>query len=156
MNTSKPFNVAHHPFFRGMDPEHLEIVAGSAKQLTCKPGQFLFHEGEPANRFFLIESGQIALEAHQPADGTVLIQHIGEGDVLGWSWLYPPFVWHFRARVVEPTKIIVLDGARLLCIAEHNREFGYELMKRVSQIVIRRLQTTRKQLFSPPQLIPAA
>jgi hypothetical protein len=76
----------------------------------------------------------------------VLVQILGPGDVLGWSWLFPPFTWHFRALALEPTNAIVLDGAHLLVTAERNRDFGYELMKRVAQVVIHRLQATRKQL----------
>jgi CRP/FNR family cyclic AMP-dependent transcriptional regulator len=67
--------------------------------------------------------------------------------MLGWSWLFPPFAWHFRARALEPTNAIVLNGAHLLIAAERKRDFGYELMKRVAQVVIHRLQATRKQLL---------
>ena len=156
MKNSHPFNVANHPFFQGMKPEQMQVIAECATEETFKPDQNIFCESEPANRFFLIENGRVALEAHQPGDGTVLIQEIGGGDVLGWSWLYPPFVWHFRARAIEPTRAIVLDGAHLLCATERNHEFGYELMKRVTQIVIHRLQATRKQLFRQPPSVLAA
>ena len=120
---------------------------GCASETKLKTDQVLFREGEPANKFYLIESGRIAIEAHQLANGTALVQTLGPGDVLGWSWLFPPFTWHFQARALEPSPAIVLDGARLLVTAERNREFGYELMKRVAQVVIRRLQATRKQLL---------
>jgi CRP/FNR family transcriptional regulator, cyclic AMP receptor protein len=126
-------------------PRHKTGAPGHPK---FNPGQVLFHEGDPANQFYLIESGRIALEAHEPADGTVLIETVGAGEVLGWSWLFPPFVWHFQARAVEPTKAVVLSGAHLLVAAERNHEFGYELMKRVAQVVIERLQFTRKRLLA--------
>jgi len=77
----------------------------------------------------------------------VSIQDLGPGDVLGWSWLFPPFVWHLQARALEPTGAVVLDGAHLLIAAERNGNFGYELMKRVAQVLIHRLQATRKQLL---------
>jgi CRP-like cAMP-binding protein len=108
-------------------------------------GQIIFSEGDPANRFYLIESGSVALEAHEPADGTFPIQTLEGGEVLGWSWLFPPFVWHFQARALKPMHAIVLDGAHLLVAAERNAAFGYALMKRVGQILIHRLQATRKQ-----------
>ena len=149
MNDSIKTIVQDHPFFQDMKPEHLEIIAGCASEVSFKPGQFLFHEGEPANQFYLIQSGRIALEAHEPADGTALVQNLGAGDVLGWSWMFPPFVWHFQARAVEPTRAIVLNGAHLLITAERDHQFGYELMKRVAQVVVRRLQVTRKQLLTP-------
>ena len=126
----------------------LAVLAEGAKAAAFKAGDVLFREGEPANQFFLIQSGKIALETHEPANGTMLVQTLGAGDVLGWSWLFPPFVWHFQARAIEPASVIILSGAHLLATAERRHDFGYELMKRVAQVVIRRLQTTRKQLLA--------
>jgi CRP-like cAMP-binding protein len=131
-----------------MKASHLAVLAESAAEVEFKPGQIVFRQGVPANQFFLIDSGRIALEAHAPAEGTELVQHLGAGEVLGWSWLFPPFIWHFQARVVEPTHAIVLSGGHLLNAAERDHDFGYELMKRVSQVAIRRLQATRKQLLA--------
>src|SRR5678815_2436816 len=95
-----------------------------------------------------IESGKIVLETHEPANGPTLVQTLGAGDALGWSWLFPPFIWHFQARAIEPARVFILSGAHLLVTAERNHDFGYELMKRVAQVVIRRLQATRKQLLA--------
>jgi len=147
MNDSLKAILRAQPFFQGMKPEHLDIIADSATETTFEPDQVLFHEGEPANKLYLIETGRIALEAHEPANGTALVQTLGVGDVLGWSWLFPPFAWHFRARALEPTKAIVLNGAHLLVAAERDHDFGYRLMKRVAQVVIERLQATRRQLL---------
>jgi len=146
--------IVEHPFFLGMKPAHLEVLAGCAGEQKLKAGDMLFREGEPASQFYLIGLGQIALEAHEPANGTLLVQTLGPGDVLGWSWLFPPFTWHFQARAVESSRLIVFNGARLLATAEKDPEFGYELMKRISQVVIRRLQVTRKKLLE--QQIEAA
>lgn len=140
--------ITEHAFFGGMKPEHLAVLTEGAKSAQYQTGDVLFREGEPASRFFLIQSGRIALEAHEPADGTVSVQTLGPGEVVGWSWLFSPFVWHLRARATEPTEVIVLNGAHLLIAAERNHEFGYELMKRVTQVVIHRLQATRKQLLA--------
>ncbi len=148
MNDSLKAIVQDHPFFEDMKPEHLQVITSCASEVSFKPGQFLFHEGEPASQFFLIQSGKVALEAHEPADGTALVQNLGAGDVLGWSWMFPPFVWHFQARALEPTRAVVLDGAHLLVTAERDHQFGYELMKRVAQVVVQRLQATRKQLLT--------
>jgi CRP/FNR family cyclic AMP-dependent transcriptional regulator len=140
--------ITRHPFFWEMKPEHLAILVRDAKEETFRAGEVLFHQDEPADRFLLIESGCIALETHQPAGGTVLVQELGPGEVVGWSWLFSPFAWHFCARAAEPTTAIVLSGAHLLVTAEKDHEFGYELMKRVAQVVIHRLQATREQLLS--------
>jgi CRP-like cAMP-binding protein len=140
--------IRAHPLFCEMKPEHLDILVGEATTARFNPGEILFREGNPADHFYLIESGRIALEAHEPAGGTLLIENLGAGDVLGWSWLLPPYVWHFGARAVEPARAIVLSGAHLLVAAERNHEFGYELMKRVAQVIIQRLQATRKLLLA--------
>lgn len=140
--------IIDHPFLLGLKPEHTELLVSCAREVTLKANQFIFHEGEPAERCFLIQSGRIAIEARQPGHETALVQTLGAGDVLGWSWLFPPFWWHFQARALEPTRAIVLDGGHLLAAADRNHEFGYELMKRVAQILIQRLQATRKQLVA--------
>ena len=137
--------ITNHTFSHGMTPEHLAVLTECANATEFKTGDVLFREGEPANQLYLIESGKIALEAHELADSTTLVQTLGAGGVLGWSWLFPPFVWHFQARTIEPTSAIVLSGAHLLVTAERNHDFGYELMKRVARVVIHRLQATRKQ-----------
>ncbi len=147
MNNSLESIIVFHPFFQGMKPEHLEVIAGCSTEATFESDQILFREGEPANKFYLIQSGRVALEARELADGTVSVQELGAGDVLGWSWVFPPFVWHFQARALEPTGAVVLDGAHLMVAAERNGNFGYELMKRVAQVLIHRLQATRKQLL---------
>ena len=153
MNEALQLDLRRHPFFQTMKPEHVATIAGSATLVEFKPEQILFHQSEPANRFYLVLSGRIALEAHRPADGTVLVETLGPEDVLGWSWLFPPFAWHFQARVLEPTTVIALDGAQLMIAAENNHDFGFELMKRVAQVVIHRLQATRDQLFRNESLM---
>lgn len=140
--------ITEHPFFRGMKGQHLDLLAEGARKSTFKAGDTLFREGEPANQFYLIESGKVVLEAHAAADGSAAVQTLGPGDVLGWSWLFAPFVWHFRAAALSPTTVIALSGAHLLALSENDHDFGYELMKRVSQIVIRRLQVARKELLA--------
>ena len=139
--------ITNHAFFHGMKPEHLVLLLNGGKEAQFKVGDVLFREGEPANQFYLIESGKVAVETPEKSNDTTVVQTLGAGDVLGWSWLFPPFVWHFQARAVEPTSAIILNGAHLLVTAERNHDFGYELMKRMADIVITRLQATRKQLL---------
>lgn len=140
--------IANHAFFHGMNPEHLAVLTDGAKAVQFKGGDVLFREGEPANQFYLIENGKITVEVHEPADDTMVVQTLGAGEVLGWSWLLPPFVWHFQARALEPANVIALNGAHLLIHAERDHEFGYELVKRVAQVAIHRLQAARKQLLA--------
>ena len=150
MNRSLESIIDHHPFFQGMKPQHLAMLHKGAKEVRYRPGETMFSEGEPANRFFLIEQGNVLLEVHEPSGGTAAVQMAPADDVIGWSWLFPPFTWHLRARALEHTTVIVLDGAHLLSMAEAHHDFGYELMKRVAQVVIQRLQATRRQLLDLP------
>src|ERR1041385_6831175 len=106
MNESLKQIIESHPFFARMKPGHLLIIEKGARKVSFSPGELLFVEGEPANHFYLITHGRIALEAHEPADGTVPLQTLGPGDVLGWSWLFAPFVWHFRARAIDPVEVV--------------------------------------------------
>jgi CRP/FNR family transcriptional regulator, cyclic AMP receptor protein len=141
--------IANHPFFTGFDPKYLATLAKGAKQIRFGTGDVIFREGEAAYQFYLIQEGKIALETHRPDAGDVAVQVLDGGDVLGWSWLFPPFQWHFQARAIQPTQAIFLDGAHLLVSCEENRNLGYELLKRIAQVVIKRLQATRQCLVKP-------
>lgn len=137
--------ISRHPFFKTISSEHLVRLLKNAREVEFQAGEILFREGAPANRFFLIESGRIAIETG-PQKGKS-VQTLGAGEVVGWSWLFPPFCWHFSARAVEPTKCFVLDGGHLLVTAEENPAFGYDLMRRISQVLVERLQATRKKML---------
>lgn len=137
--------VATHPFVRGMSSAHLRILTECAMFTRFDTGQTIFHAGEIANRFYLIQQGKVSLENRSDADGVITIQTIGAGDVLGWSWLFAPYYWHFNACALEPTQAIFFYGTRLRERCEQDREFGYQLMRRVSAVLIRRLQATLKE-----------
>lgn len=138
--------LAEHPFFQGMSAEHLKILANAAMIAKFDAGQVIFREGDPANRFYLIQHGKVVLEAPQRESTAVPFQIIGDGDVLGWSWLFSPFYSHFDARALEPTQSIFLYGTRLRKEAEQHHDLGYALMKRTVAVVMQRLQATRRRL----------
>jgi len=140
--------IADHPFLRGLKPEHLRLLSDNAMRMRYEAGELIFREGDMANRFYLIEQGRVSLESHRRDEAPVAVEIIGPGDALGWSWLFPPYYWHFDARALEPTTTIFLYGTRLRERCEQDRDFGYEMMKRMTQVVIHRLQATRKQLLS--------
>jgi CRP-like cAMP-binding protein len=142
MNALFDVEISKHPFLENIPPEHLEILMDKAVREEFAAGEMILQKGEPANRFFLIESGRVAIEAN----GTT-VQVLDAGEVLGWSWLFPPFAWNFSARASEPTECLVLNGGHLLVTAEANHEFGYNLMRRVAQVVIGRLQATRQKML---------
>ena len=146
METLEPI-LMEHPFLKGMDRAHLDLIVGCASNVRYDAEAMLFREGDEAVEFYVIRSGKVAIEMHIPGRGPVEIQTLSDGDILGWSWLFPPYRWHFDARAVELTRAIALDGKclRTKCEADHN--LGYELLKRFSNILEQRLQAMRLQLL---------
>lgn len=136
-----------HPFFRDLRPEFLEVITGCAANVRFPAGARIFTEGEEANRFYLIRGGKVAIEVFAPGRHVLTIQTLEEGDVLGWSWLFPPHRWHFDARAMEEVRALALDGKCLREKCEQDHDLGYELMKRFSAVMVERLQATRLQLL---------
>jgi CRP/FNR family transcriptional regulator, cyclic AMP receptor protein len=135
--------AADHPFLKGFTTEQLELLSANALPAHFKAGEVIFREGEVANRFYLILKGSVGLEIYTKDRGSALVDKIGAGDVLGWSWLFPPYYWRMDARAVEPTDAIFFYGTRLRHEAEQNHDLGYELMRRVAAVAIQRLQAAR-------------
>jgi CRP/FNR family cyclic AMP-dependent transcriptional regulator len=135
------------PTFRGLDPAYLELIAGCGENRICEVGGYLAREGDPAETFFVIRHGRVALEVAAPGRGALMIETLGEGAVVGWSWLFPPYRWSFDARALELTRTVVFDGACLRGKCEQDKELGYELMQRFARIMLDRLQATRLQLL---------
>jgi CRP/FNR family cyclic AMP-dependent transcriptional regulator len=133
--------------FAALDDRLLQLVAGCGVNEHVAAGAYLFREGEPAERFFLIRNGTVALEVVTPGRGAVVIETLHPGDVVGWSWLFAPYRWQFDGRAVAPTRTIAFDGLclRTKCDADH--ELGYELMRRFAAVAVERLQATRLQLL---------
>jgi CRP/FNR family transcriptional regulator, cyclic AMP receptor protein len=139
--------LATHPFFGGLDPRYLELAVGCASNMRFNAGEFIFRAGEEANHFYLIREGKVSLEVFAPARGSLTIQTLRGGDILGWSWLVPPYTSKFDARAAEMTRAIVLDGKCLRDKCEADHELGYELLKRVAPILGQGLDATRLQLM---------
>jgi CRP/FNR family cyclic AMP-dependent transcriptional regulator len=145
LETLEPI-IRQHPFLQGLEPQYLKLIVGCASNMRFKADQFLFHEGEEANQFYMIREGKVALEI-PAAPRSIVIQTVREGDVLGWSWLVPPYRWRFDARALDPTRAIALDGKCLRTKSEEDHNLGYELMKRFSNVMVERLEATRLQLL---------
>lgn len=139
--------IAGHPFFKGLESPYVAFLAGCATNVRYSPGEFLFHEAEPANRFFLLRHGLVSLQIFMPGRGEVTIQTVGEGEVVGWSWLFPPYRWQFTARCLDLTRAVSFDGVCLRNKCEEDHDLGYDLMQRFSAIIAQRLQATRLQLL---------
>jgi CRP/FNR family transcriptional regulator, cyclic AMP receptor protein len=146
MKTLEPL-LAKHPFFAELDQFSLDIIVGCASNMHLKADELLFREGDDARQFFVIREGILRIEVYIPGQNPLAIQTIHEGDVVGWSWLFPPYRWHYSGRAVTPLRLIALDGDCLRGKCEQDHSLGYELMKRFSRIMLERLQATRLQLI---------
>jgi CRP-like cAMP-binding protein len=146
--------IKRHPFLVGMSPHQLRLLSDCSMQAHFRSDELIFREGDPANRFYLLQKGKVALESLVKDKGNTLIQTIGAGDVLGWSWLFPPYLWHFDARAIEPTDAIFIYATPLREECESDHELGYELLKRMAQVMMNRLQATRwKLLGAQPKFV---
>jgi CRP/FNR family cyclic AMP-dependent transcriptional regulator len=136
-----------NPFFEGMEEKHVESIAGCARSVLFEQGQVIFHEGDPADQFYLIREGLVSIQFMIPHRGLTTVESVGEGDVLGWSWLFPPYRWHFDARVQQSTYALAFDAKRLRSMCEEDHDLGYEVFRRFMQVVTERLEATRLQLL---------
>ena len=139
--------VREHPFFAGLNEAFLELVCGCAKNVQFAAGQYLFREGGPADQFYLIREGRVALEIAAPGSGAITFQTVGEGEIVGVSWLFPPYRWNFDARAMEPVRAIGMDATCLRNKCEADHGLGYDVMMRLAPILMQRLQATRMQIL---------
>lgn len=140
--------LAEHPFFDGLQADYLALITGCAANARFLPGEFIFKEGTEADHFYIIRHGVVDIEIHAPErGGTVPVQSLHQGEVLGASWLFPPYRWNFDARARTLVRAISLDARCLRGKCEDNPAMGYELMKRFSRVIAERLHATRMQLL---------
>jgi CRP/FNR family transcriptional regulator, cyclic AMP receptor protein len=140
--------VALHPFLAGMNHTQLALLTDCAMASHIKSGQVIFREGDIANRFYLIESGKVVLESGNDSGESLVVDTIGAGDLLGWSWMFPPYCWRFTARAVEPTEAIFFYGTILREYCERDPSLGYELLKRMAPVMIKRMQAARQRMLA--------
>ena len=134
-----------HPFFEGIHEWYVEQLARYAAEVDYKPGKYLIREGGEADKFFLIREGLVEIGVTS-ADGTFTkIQTVHPWEILGWSWLLPPHLWHFDARATRPVSTIVLDGRYLRAKCEEDSELGYAVLKRLTHHLVRRLIALRRE-----------
>ena len=127
------------------EAEQLAVSCGHEQH--AEAGEWLCREGDPADRFYLIQSGVVALEIVVPGRDAILIETLHDGDLLGWSWLFEPHRWQFDARALAPCDLIVFDGACVRERCEADPALGYAFMQRFAAVMVERLQATRLQLL---------
>ncbi len=139
--------LMQHRFFAGLEAGYCELVCGCAKNVRFEAGQYLFHEGDPADQIYLLRHGRVALEMAAPGRNAVTFQTLGEGEIVGISWLIPPYHWSYDARALERIRAISLDAACLRNKCEADHDFGYDMMKRFVPVLVERLHATRMQIL---------
>jgi CRP/FNR family transcriptional regulator, cyclic AMP receptor protein len=139
--------VRDHAFFAGLDEEFSRLVSGCAKNVRFDAGQYLFHEGEPADVFYLLRHGRVALEITAPERGPVTFQTAVAGEIVGVSWLIPPYRWTYDAKALELVRAIAMDATCLRQKCDDDHHLGYEMMKRFVPVLVERLQATRLQIL---------
>jgi CRP-like cAMP-binding protein len=146
MNTIESL-VAEHDLFQGLDEGYLRLIAGCGSNVHFAEARYLFRQGEEADCFFAIREGRVALQVFVPERGPMTIQTVGAGEIVGWSWLFPPHYWQFDGLAVEPVRATVFDGACLRRKCDEDPALGYDLMKRLARVVSRRLEATLLQVL---------
>ena len=138
--------LREHPFLQDLARDYLQFMAECAVEKYFDAGEYILREGEAANHLYLIGQGKVALGTFIAGRGFTTIDTLDDGKVLGWSWLIPPYHWHFDALTIIPTLVVTLDGQRLRDRCEADHDFGYELLKRLALIIGQRLRATRLRL----------
>lgn len=139
--------VALHPFLAGMNRGQLVLLADCAVSVRFRSGEIILREAEHAERVYLIETGKVILESGKAHGKPVVVDTIGAGDLLGWSWMFPPYTWQFTARAVEPTRAIFFAGPILREYCDRDPSLGYELLKRLTAVMNRRMQNARRKML---------
>jgi CRP/FNR family transcriptional regulator, cyclic AMP receptor protein len=146
MQTLEPI-VAALPLFGSLKPEYVQLISGCAANVRYEAGEFMGREGEPADKFWVIRQGRVALELHAPGRGSVTIQTIGDDEVVGWSWLVPPYQLRFDVHAVTSTRALMFDARCLRDKFASDHELGYELMQRFSRVMLSRMEALSLQLL---------
>jgi CRP/FNR family transcriptional regulator, cyclic AMP receptor protein len=139
--------LADHAFVRGMSPDHVARLADAAAAVSVPAGHRFFEEGGNATRFWLVTAGHVALDLRKPGQADLIVETLGGGDVLGLSWLSPPYEWQFGAVAVEATAAFELDGQAVIALCDSRPEFGYQITRRMAAVASRRLHGTRIRLL---------
>ena len=145
--------LSGHEFFSGLDDSFMKYLTDSVRERQVKEGEVLFQQGHRADKFYLVREGQVSIQVPALMGPALDIQTLEEGQILGWSWLIPPYRWHFLARAVTDTDVLEFDGSAILAHCEEDPRFGYELLKRFAALMSERLDAARQTMmdqFNPP------
>ncbi|MEE9597084.1 MAG: cyclic nucleotide-binding domain-containing protein [Acidiferrobacterales bacterium] len=145
--------LSSHVFFSELDDSFMKFLSDSATELKIKKGDVLFQQGERADKFYLLRNGHVSVQVPALMGPTLEIQALGEDQILGWSWLIPPYRWNFQARALEDSELLEFDGSAILARCEEDPKFGYALLKRFAALMSDRLDAARQKMmdeWNPP------
>ena len=146
-NKSTKSYLSSHAFFKGLDTDFINHLANSASSRQIKKDEILFNQADHADKFYLLRSGQISIQIPAIMGPVLEIQVVGEGQILGWSWMIPPYRWNFQARALEDSELLEFDGKAILAHCEEDPKFGYELLKRFTALMSERLSAARQKMM---------
>ena len=139
--------LAGVPLLEGLDDDELALLAGCAGNVRFAAGEYLFRRGDPADTFYVIRHGNVALETFVPTRGPIVIETVEPGEMIGWSWLFTPYRRYFDARALAVVRATGFDGSCLRQKCDDDPRLGYDLTSRFAQVLIERLHWTRLRLL---------
>lgn len=139
--------LAGHELLSDLDPAFIDVLAGSAELRQFAENEIVFRHGDAADHFYIVRSGRITVEVPAIEGPPLELQNLGEGAVLGWSWLIPPYEWSFQARAVTAAELVEFDGAAIREHAEADQQFGYAILKCFSRLMSVRLEHARRRMM---------
>jgi len=147
--------VLSHPLFRGLAGELQSRVIEGATIREIDSQHLVFHQDKQASELFLVLDGAVDVEIPALVGAPALIQTLGPGSALGWSWMFAPHRWHFDARAAVPTTLLCVDARALRDYCDAHPAQGYELVKRVAAMMMERLDAARQRVIrlydNPPR-----
>lgn len=136
-----------HPFFGKFKVDYLNIIADCGSTVNFKAGEVIFKEGDSASACYVVQQGEVARELFAAGKGAMTLQTRGHGEILGTSWLFPPYQWLTDARAVSDVKAIRLDAQCLRAKCESDPVMGYEFIREFAKLFRKRLQYAQIQLL---------
>lgn len=139
--------LKEHPLFKELEEDQIQFICGCGRNRVFAPGEVMAHSGDSADHFYVLREGKVSVQLHTIDRGAVTLQTMGPGDVIGWSWLFPPYQWSFDITAIQQTRVIEFDGRCVRGKCEEDHDLGYRLMKSFSQLMVQRLEATRMQVL---------
>ncbi|OFX07351.1 MAG: Crp/Fnr family transcriptional regulator [Alphaproteobacteria bacterium RIFOXYD12_FULL_60_8] len=136
-----------HPFFHDLDEDDIRFLAGCGRNERYEAGEFIFREGAPADRLYLVRHGSVAVEINAPGREPTIIKTLGEGELLGWSWIVEPYTWTYDARALNMTRVLSLNAVCLRNKFDINHELAYRFMRKFTAVMADRLHAAHMQIM---------